>query len=115
MYDVYHIASKTDATITDTCDIRDPNSPFAAGHSRGTKSPCCRVRDALSQDKKKALHHLKWSISLFFLTQYVSYSQAWRFCDWLALQDKAWSTLQIIWETSQDYTTEVYRIECLNE
>ena len=53
MYDVYHIASKTDATITDTCDIRDPNSRFAAGHSRGTKSPCCRVRDALSQDKKK--------------------------------------------------------------
>ena len=52
MYDVYHIASKTDAIITDTCDIRDPNSRFAAGHSRGTKSPCCRVRDALSQDKK---------------------------------------------------------------
>ena len=53
MYHVYHIASKTDATITDTCDIRDPNSRFAAGHSRGTKSPCCRVRDALSQNKKK--------------------------------------------------------------
>ena len=32
-----------------------------------------------------------------------------------ALQGKAWSTLQIIWETSQDYTTVLYRIECLNE
>ena len=53
MYDIYHIASKTNATFTDTCDIRDPNSRFAASHSRGTKSPCCRVRDALSQDKKK--------------------------------------------------------------
>ena len=47
MYDVYYIASKTDATITDKCDIRDPNSLFAANHSRGTKSLCCRVRDAL--------------------------------------------------------------------
>ena len=35
MYDVYHIASETNATITDTCDIRDPNSLFAASHSRG--------------------------------------------------------------------------------
>ena len=33
----------------------------------------------------KALHHLKWSLSLFFLTQYVSFSPAWRFCStWLA-------------------------------
>ena len=53
MYDVYYIASKTDATITDTCDIRDPNSLFAASHSSGTKSLCCRVRDALRQDKQK--------------------------------------------------------------
>ena len=30
-------------------------------------------------------------------------------------RNSAWSTLQIIWETSQDYTTVVYRIECLNE
>ena len=52
MYDVYYIASKTDATIIDTCDIRDPSCLFAAVHSRGTKSPCCRVKDALSQDKK---------------------------------------------------------------
>ena len=89
MYDLYHIASKTDATITDTCDIRDPNSLFAASHSRGTKSPCCRVRNALSQEKK-ALHHLKWSISLFLLNQYViGLLQR-------ALQGKAWSTLQII-------------------
>ena len=35
MYDVYHTASETNATITDTCDIRDPNSLFAASHSRG--------------------------------------------------------------------------------
>ena len=53
MYDAYHIASKTDATITDSCDIRDPRSLFAASHSGGTKSPCCRARDALRQDKQK--------------------------------------------------------------
>ena len=35
MYDVYHIASETKATITDTCDIRDPNSLFAASHLHG--------------------------------------------------------------------------------
>ena len=29
MYDAYHIASKTDATVTDSCDIRDPSSLFA--------------------------------------------------------------------------------------
>ena len=50
-----------------------------------------------------ALHHLKWSISLFFLTQYViGLLQR-------ALEGKAWSTLQIISETSQAYTTVVYR------
>ena len=31
----------------------DPSSLFAASHSGGTKSPCCRVRDALRQDKQK--------------------------------------------------------------
>ena len=53
MYDAYHIASKTDATITGSCDIRDPSGLVAATHSGGTKSPCCRVRDALRQDKQK--------------------------------------------------------------
>ena len=84
MYDVYHIAFKTNATITDTCGILvslaavfsivtqrssrvtilktaaretsgiwDPNSVLAASYSRGTKSTCCRVREALRQDKQK--------------------------------------------------------------
>ena len=52
MYDVCHIASKTDATIIDTYDIRDLNSLFATNQSRGSKSQCCRVRDALRQDKQ---------------------------------------------------------------
>ena len=30
-----YTTSETNATITDTCDIRDPNSLFAASHSHG--------------------------------------------------------------------------------
>ena len=74
MYDVYHIASKTDATITDTCDIRDPNSLFAARHSRGTKSPRCRVRNALSQEKK--------SLTSFKMVNFFVFLDP--VCDWLA-------------------------------
>ena len=72
MYDVYHIASETNATITDTCDIRDPISLFAASHSRG--------KGRTETRQTKTLHHFKWSFFLFFLTQYVTPSQAWRFC-----------------------------------
>ena len=72
MYDVYHIASETNATITDTCDIRDPNSLFAASHSRG--------KGRTETRQIKTLHHFKWSFFLFSLTQYVSSSQARRFC-----------------------------------
>ena len=74
MYDVYHIASKTDATITDTCDIRDPNSVFAASHSRGTKSPCCRVGNALSQEEK--------SLTSFKMVNFFVFLDP--VCDWLA-------------------------------
>ena len=74
MYDVYHIASKTDATITDTCDIRDPNGLFAASHSRGTKSPCCRVRNALRQEKN--------SLTLFKMFNFFVFLDP--VCDWLA-------------------------------
>ena len=84
MYDVYHIASETNATITDTCDIRDPNSLFAASHSRG--------KGRTETRQTKTLHHFISNghfLFLFFLTQYVSCSQAWRFfvqCDWLAVK-----------------------------
>ena len=49
MYDVYHIASETNATITDTCDIhlRDPNSLVSL------QPVIHAVRDALRQDKQK--------------------------------------------------------------
>ena len=113
MYDVYHIASKTDATITDTCDTRDPNSLVATSHSRGTKSPCCRVRDALRQDNK-SLTSFKMVNFFVFLPAVClllsSMAVLWHVTGLLqrALQGKAWSTLQVIWETSQVYTTVVY-------
>ena len=72
MHDVYHIASETNATITETCDIRDPNSLFAASYSP--------VKGRTETRQTKTLHHFKWSFFLFFLTQYISCSQAWRFC-----------------------------------
>ena len=53
MYDVYHIASETNATITDTCDIRDPNSLFAVSHSRG--------KGRTETRQTETLHHFKWS------------------------------------------------------
>ena len=59
MYDVYHIASETNATITDTCDIRDPNSLFAASHSRG--------KGRTETRQIKTLHHFKWSFFFVFL------------------------------------------------
>ena len=113
MYDVYHIASKTDVTITDTCDTRDPNSLVATSHSRGTTSPCCRVRDALRQGNK-SLTSFKMVNFLVFLPAVClllsSMAVLWHVIGLLqrALQGKAWSTLQVIWETSQVYTTVVY-------
>ena len=49
MYDVYHIVSETNATITDTCDIhlRDPNSLVSL------QPVIHAVRDVLRQDKQK--------------------------------------------------------------
>ena len=72
MYDVYHIASETNATIIDTGDIRDPNSLSSASHSRGEGRTETR--------QIKTLNHFKWQFFFVFLTQYDSCSQAWRFC-----------------------------------
>ena len=52
MYDVYHIASETNATIIDTGDIRDPNSLSSASHSRGEGRTETR--------QTKTLNHFKW-------------------------------------------------------
>ena len=93
MYDVYHIASETNATITDTCDIRDPNSLFAASHSRG--------KGRTETRQTETLHHFKWSfffsgpsMSLLLSSMAVLYHVIGLLQR--ALQGKAWSTLQII-------------------
>ena len=89
MYDVYHIASETNATITDTCDIRDPNSLFAVSHSRGK-----------GQDKQKP--YIISNGHFFFLDPVClllsSMAVLYHVIGLLqrALQGKAWSTLQII-------------------
>ena len=94
MYDVYHIASETNATITDTCDIRDPNSLFAASHSRG--------KGRTETRQTKLLHHFKWSFFFVFLDPVcLLLSSMAVLCHVIgllqrALQGKAWSTLQII-------------------
>ena len=76
MYDVYHIASETKATITDTCDIRDPNSLFPASHSSGKGRPETR--------QTKTLHHFKWSF-LFLLSMSLALKHSGFVpCDWLA-------------------------------
>ena len=61
MYDVYHIASETNATIIDTGDIRDPNSLSSASHSRGEGRTETR--------QTKTLNHFKWSFFFVFLDQ----------------------------------------------
>ena len=92
MYDVYHIASETNATITDTSDMRDPNSLSAASHSRG--------KGRTETRQTKTLHHLKWSF--FFLDPVCLFLSSMAvLCHVIgllqrALQGKAWSTLQII-------------------
>ena len=93
MYDVYHIASETNATITDTCDIRDPNSLFAVSHSRG--------KGRTETRQTETLHHFKWSFFFFLDPVCLLLSSMAVLCHvigWLqrALQGKAWSTLQII-------------------
>ena len=92
MYDVYHIASETNANITDTCDVRDPNSLFAVSHSRG--------KGRTETRQTETLHHFKWSF--FFLDPVcLLLSSMAVLCHVIgllqrALQGKAWSTLQII-------------------
>ena len=40
-----------------------PFAAFAAGHSRGTKSPCWREKVALGQDRQRNCYHLKLCMS----------------------------------------------------
>ena len=48
--------------------------PFAAKQSRETKTPCQRVWDAMGQEKKTGLHHLKCDFPFFPVDSTASFS-----------------------------------------
>ena len=64
---------------------RNPDRPFAASDSRGTKPPRWRAKVAPGQDKHRKITISNYVSLLFVLSQWDFCSPAWRFCTtWMA-------------------------------